>query len=106
MEYGKTTINTEKIALGVLGMIKEHPQGECIQLGMLPADIMESLERSMIIKLAFLDDADDLTTAQLKELAGQCMHGGVIVSEIVKDAMREISSKVISYASASGLCVV
>ena len=44
-------VNTEKLAAGILEIIQEHPDGACLSLGMLPADVMECFEKNVEAKL-------------------------------------------------------
>lgn len=50
-KYGPFKCNVTNIARGVIELIDEHPDGKCLSLGMLPADLMESLSRKIADKI-------------------------------------------------------
>lgn len=89
-------INTDKIAEGILGMIRRHPDGACMTLGMFPADIMDCLERVLKEKIPdhYLHVND---RNPLQEIDGK---------EVRREVTRAVCSRVLALASESGLCIV
>lgn len=45
------TVDIEAVAAGLYQMCREHKNGGCMALGMLPAEIMDSFERMLAEKI-------------------------------------------------------
>ena len=45
------TANIDKLATGLWEMIQTHPDGDCMALGMFPADIMDIFDRGLKEKI-------------------------------------------------------
>jgi len=76
-------INIEKLADGLLQMIQEHPDGACLTLGMLPAEIMECFEKNLEIKLP-----------------------GDTYKELRRDTVRNVTVAILRQATKQNLCIV
>lgn len=65
MKIGPFTVDVDAIAAGMLEMIEDHPDGACLALGMLPAEIMLTLERALEVKIP--DEYFTLTTGKVRK---------------------------------------
>lgn len=93
MNYPGLTINTDKIAEGLYEMIKEHPDGACMRLGMFPALIMTCLEDAL--KSRIPDSYLDHET--LEAIDGKAIR---------QEVEHEICCKILSLATDEGFCIV
>jgi hypothetical protein len=50
-DYHGIKVDVDKIAAGLVEMIKEHRHGACFRLGMLPAGLMECFEKDLVRKI-------------------------------------------------------
>lgn len=80
LKIGGFTADIDDLTEGLLGMIVVHPDGNCIVLGMLPADLMELFDLTLEAKVK------DKTTR----------------AEIIK----HVAARTIGMASERGLCIV
>lgn len=94
--YPGLNINIEAIAAGLLNLIREHPHGGCLVFGMLPADLMESLDQGLKDKIPdcyhWSDEAD----------SGIVEDGQAIRAEVT----HAITCRVLTLASEAGECIV
>jgi len=88
----KMTSDVEKMAAGVLKMIENHPHGSCLRLGMFPADIMESFEKSLKERIPDNRESD-----------GGAHTGG---KEIRREVSRAVTSRILHLATERGICRV
>ena len=49
--YHPFTVDIDALAKGMNDLIEEHPDGDCIILGMIPADLMTAFENSLAEKI-------------------------------------------------------
>lgn len=71
----KIKIDHDKIAEGLWSIIKTHPHGACISLGMLPADIMEAFEANLKRKIPdHFIDTETLTEHDGRETRQETVH--------------------------------
>lgn len=97
MANGAIEINIDKLADGVYELIKEHPDGRCLSLGMLPADLMITFERMLKDKIP---DEFILSSKKLKSIDEMVIHDG---SRMRKGIMNEISKRILDRAEKEGI---
>lgn len=86
------TIDTEAIALGMLDMFDED-ELEVLRFGMLPAEKMEVLERSLREKFETMavQEKGDMYNSVIWGENGEVRIVGFDMKELVKEAMREVT---------------
>jgi hypothetical protein len=87
-------IDEDKIAAGLWEMIKEHPDFACVRLGMLPAEIMNSLEREFEERIPdiYFVSGDPLFTIKGEQYRHKVLHS--------------ITCKILNLADAAGVLEV
>lgn len=93
MNYPGIKVDTDKIAIGMYAMIKEHPDGDCLRLGMFPAQLMECLEKSLKERIpdSYLD-RESLEAIDGKEIRQEIEHA--------------VCCKILEMATDGGFCIV
>jgi hypothetical protein len=98
MKRGPFTVNVEALAAGILQIIDEHRDGACLTLGMLPADVMFTLDRLLEEKIPdTYYDPDGATLEDRIRTDG---------AEIRREVSRAVSVAILRQASEQGKCLV
>src|SRR5690606_5091882 len=96
--YGPFTVHIDPMAERMLELIQRHPDGACIVLGMLPADIMQSFDVMLRERIPdhFIDPAaeviDDLFRSDGAWIRQQIIH--------------KVTVAILQKAAERGLCMV
>lgn len=93
MHYPNMNVKIDHLASGLYQMIKEHPDGACLRLGMFPNQIMECLDKALadVIPDAYID------RETLDEVDGR---------QIRQDITHDVCCKILELATNEGFCIV
>lgn len=98
MKLGPFSIDVEPLAAGILKIIDDHPDGACITLGMLPADVMFTLDRLLEEKIP-----DTYYDPDREAFEDRIRTDG---AEIRREVSRAVSVAILRQASEQGKCLV
>lgn len=87
-------INVQALAAGIYEMIKKHPDGACMTMGMFPAGIMESFEKGL---------KDKIPDTFYSKVAGEVINWG---KDIRKDITHQVCTEILALACRERVCIV
>jgi hypothetical protein len=96
--YGPFTVHIDPMAERMLGLIQRHPDGACLSLGMLPADIMQSFD--VMLRQRIPDHYLDPDAERIEFLFRE--DGAWIRQQII----HKVTVAILQKATERGLCVV
>lgn len=97
MANGAIEIDIDKLADGIYELIKEHPDGRCLSLGMLPADLMITFEKMLENKIP---DEFILPSSKLKNLDDMVIYDGC---RIRRGIINEMNKRILDRAEKEGI---
>lgn len=94
--YPGLKVDIEKLSKGFYNLIKEHPDGACLRLGMFPHDIMNFLEKGIKAKL---HNSDSYTLIAYPEHTYK-------TKETIEAVVHDVCCKILQLATDEGYCIV
>lgn len=98
MKVGPFTIDVEALATGLLNLIEDHPDGACLAMGMLPAEVMAAFEIGLKEKIpdCFHDPGAEALDDRIRTDG----------ADIRRQITHAVTAAILRQATEQGLCIV